>query len=397
MDDFRTISVRGSFLTCPRCFAENDKTSSIEQMRSQMRSGRPDERAALVARCIGCDLEILVVAYGDGRVEAVDISPYDDVQEEAISPDEIPAAPGPKTNEEAISRYEEGLKQFGEGNYQEAYTYWRAAHDWFSIRPDSLGMASGLLSNMGMALSRLHNPTEALTCFERALSGMDQDESPEGYAIVLNNIGGAYLHLGRMVEAEEYHRRAYELHVSKGSEEGLVARERHNLAFAYGKIASQCLRAEELDKAIESVRQAAALYDEPALVKHGSLYFLMLGNLLRRKGDQVRAQLDLEAALGLYQEALHYHETAKAHELLALQDSDRLSEVNRELGRIDQALETMQKSDELLETLSKRPPMSLTMWKKRGRFALALRRVVQRLLALFMGWGSSVRGKKDEL
>jgi len=397
LDNSRTIPVKGALLTCPRCFAENDKSTSIERMRSEMKSGRRDQQGTLVARCIACDVEILVVCHGDGRTDVVDISPYEDVQEEAISPNEIPAAPSPKTDDQATSSYEEGLKHFRDGHYQEAYAYWRAAYDWFCIRPDSSGMASGLLSNVGMALSRLQNPCEALCYFERALSGMDQDESPEAYATVLNNIGGAYLHLGRMDQAEEYHRRAYELHVSKGSEEGLLARERHNLAFTYAKMAWRRLRSKELDKAIESVRHAAALYDEPALVAQGRLYFLMLGNLLRRKGDQIRAQLNFEGALGYYQEAFHYHERAEADELLVLQDSNRLSEVNRELGRIDQALETMEKSDELLEALSKRPPMPLAMFKKRGRFALTLRRVIQRVSALFTGYGSSVRDKTDEL
>lgn len=396
MDDSRTVPVQGALLTCPRCFAESDKTQSIEHMRSQMNSGRPDKRSALVARCIGCDLPILVVSHADGRVEALDSDPYDDATEDGVSSNQIAAAPGAKTDDAATSRYEEGQKLFENGNYRDAFAYWRAAHDWLSMRPDSTEIVSALLSNMGMALSRLHSPEDALSCFQGALSAMDENDSPPAYATVLNNIGGAYLHLGRMDEAEEYHRRAYELHVSKGSDKGLVARERHNLAFVYATIASRRFRVKELDTAIESVRRATDLYDGPDLAEQGSLYFLMLGNLLRRKGDEAKAQLDFDGALVHYEEALQYHETAKAHEQLRLQCADRLSGVNRELGRIDQALDTMQKSDELRETLSKRPPVPLFMWRRRGHFSQALHRIVQLVGAPFSRKQSIARRTQDE-
>ncbi|GAG36226.1 unnamed protein product, partial [marine sediment metagenome] len=90
---FRSAPLPGSLLTCPQCFTENDKSPSIERTRALAERGRSDEKAALCARCIGCNLELLVVVHGDGRTEYLDVNPYEEAEEERGAFGGVPTVP----------------------------------------------------------------------------------------------------------------------------------------------------------------------------------------------------------------------------------------------------------------------------------------------------------------
>lgn len=378
MSESRLVEANARTLTCRRCLAENDKTSVVRQAQSQLQGGNQD-RMLLVASCIGCGSPILVATQTDGRVEILDDDPDNARAEDATASHEIGLLPIPAEEETATALYEQAAKHFAADNFRDAFACWRAAHEWFSERSTSPEMIASVLSNMGMALSKLHNPEEALPLFEQALLAMDVDDNPEMYATILNNIGGAHLHLGNLSEAERFHRQAYELHLARGSDAGLVIRERHNLAFVYAEEARRRLRADDLDGAVAHVRQATDLYAESNDETRESLFFLMLGNLLCRKGDFARDLGDLELALQLYEEALHQHSVAETGAELRLMVAQKLAAAYRQAGQFDQALRVMEEVDELLEVLSRSRKASLSTWKRRGLMSRLARSVVERL------------------
>lgn len=368
MTSFRSIPSQGFVLICPRCLTENDKSDLIRQTGRQIRR---TTNVLVVARCAGCELEMpLKLTLPEGNIETVDVDPYRDVAAVTIGSEEIPFVEEPRTEAEANHAYQNGEAAFEREDYLQAYACWRAAREWHETRSEGW-INAAILSNMGMALSRLRAPTMALPCFEDALHIMDMQVDSDAYATVLNNVGFAYVHLGQMREAEKYHRRAYELRRECGSSETLIARDRHNLAFTYAKLASRNAVSGELDMAIRSARQAVALYDEQDFTSDGRSYIVMLGNLLRRNGDvAVRADRPVEA-IELYREALAVHEQAGINAELLVAGYDRLAHLERDLGLLDQSLLTMQRSDALAErVMHKSAP--LVLMKKRKPIATRL-------------------------
>lgn len=362
MDNPKTMPVREDHLACQHCFADNDKTHLIEKMRAQLEN---DAKSVLMARCIACKMEFMILIDAKGQCELVDINPYEELEQKKLNLDKIPNLPIAKNDAEALSMFQEGIKHFENQNYPSAYASWRAAQEWFLKQPQSKAESCALLSNIGIALDRMGDTKEAISCYESALLMMNQNEKPDEYATVLNNLGAAYLHLGRMSDAEKYHKQAYELHVQHGKDEALLLRERDNLAFTYAKIGSQYFRLDDLENSVRATRSAAALFDVgQSAATQGALHYLRLGNLLLRKGEQLIQRLDFSAALGCFEEALLSHEIAKAPELVILRDANCLSEVYRKLGDIDKALDAMQKVEELRETLKKMQTPSLTVFKK---------------------------------
>ncbi|MCX5643468.1 MAG: tetratricopeptide repeat protein [Phycisphaerae bacterium] len=216
------IAVARTILTCPNCLTENDKSTLIGPVLAEARRQRSRGKALLVARCIGCQFPLPIEVHKDGRVEHLDLDSDVQAEEYQAPLDEVPEVDIPMNEKQANTAYRKGLRYFKDNNYPCAYAHWKAAHRWFSRKQTAKQMTSALMSNMGMALGNMHDYARALICFENALLDMDQDRDPDAYATIVNNIGGTHLKLGNMREAEEYHKRAYELHLSQGADKSAL-------------------------------------------------------------------------------------------------------------------------------------------------------------------------------
>jgi tetratricopeptide (TPR) repeat protein len=350
---------------------ESDKSATIAQARMQQTLGTA-KKVCIVVRCVGCEFEIPLILSDKRAVGVLKLDPYNDVKPAAVEIDRIPAVPVALNDDDAYDRYSKGLAAFQQEDYERAYAFWRAAYGWYAGRPEGTLPAPALLSNMGMALSRLNAPERALECFHAVLRTMDPAADRGMYATVLNNIGAAYLHLGRMDQAEEYHRRAYECHLEHGSSDpALVARDRHNLAFTYAKLVTREVSSGDLEAAVRHARQAVGLFHADELRTEARAYCLMLGNVERRQGDAAAKANRTSEAIAHYREAMTIHEQAgAASEVLAL-DYSRLAQVQRSVGLLNEALLTLQRLDELLEEVGRRR-VPLSMFKMRNRVANVL-------------------------
>src|SRR5712692_3146322 len=113
MSDLETTPLQNSLVFCPRCLTENDKSALVARMRAQQ-AERGDEKAVLIARCIGCELAIPLIVLGDDKVEAFDVDPYKDVEQATIAPDALPPAPVAQSDDAAYDRYQVGQAAFQE-------------------------------------------------------------------------------------------------------------------------------------------------------------------------------------------------------------------------------------------------------------------------------------------
>jgi tetratricopeptide (TPR) repeat protein len=189
-----------------------------------------------------------------------------------------------------------------------------------------------------------------------------------------------------MDEAEEYHRRAYEAHLANPSDPTLLERERHNLAFTYIEMARRLAHTGAIDDAIRRARQATALSEKTAAGEDRVVHFALLGNLLRRKGEDAARTGQWQDAINLYREAIAVHESAALDSPLLTDDYERLARIQRESGDLDGSLATLNHADALRDDLRMRPPQSLMMQRPQPLTA-AFRRVAARLRVLFRRGG----------
>jgi tetratricopeptide (TPR) repeat protein len=316
---------------------------------------KSQEKGALVANCIGCKAQMLITLTSDGSAEYVPInddeeSDKNDVQEQVESDAVNDAA----NEEEAFAQYERGSKCFEDKAFIDAFAYWRSAYKWFSMNSTDLLLIAGMLNNMGMVKSRLGTPTEALCCYEQALELLSgEEEHKDGvYATVLNNIGGAYLHIGDLVKAEEFHRRAYELHLNNPSDPNLTKRERENLVFVYKKISALNFKNADYRNAINHEKLCVEIYERAGDIDNLKFHYLRIGNLFRRLGRSEKLSTNFELVLKTYQEALNYHQKADANPLICLEDLKLISEIYRNLGRIEGSIAAMQKIEVISSKLT---------------------------------------------
>lgn len=380
----QTVAPQKVLVTCPRCLSENDKTSLVTQTLARTATER-QKKVMVIAQCGGCALEVPLMLVDDGQVEVVDVDPYRDVEEVDLDLSDLPPVPAVVSAEQAERTTQEGNDAFTREDYPQAYSSWRAAREWHASRPEARRTAAALLSNMGMALNRMHAPSAAISCFEEALRDMNPSENPDHYATVLNNIGAAYLHLGRMKRAVEFHRRAYEVHLQYPSDTTLLARERSNLAFTHAKDASRRMEAKDIDAAIDAARRAVALYEGSASGLESRTYQALLGSLLKKKADSSSLRKQWSEAIGLYSEAAVVHERGGVAAELLLADYDAMARAQQEAGLLEQSLTTMQRSAVLAKARTRTLPLMLT---RRSRYARAFLRAVARMRSFFVPRGS---------
>jgi tetratricopeptide (TPR) repeat protein len=154
-----------------------------------------------------------------------------------------------------------GNELFKSGDFEKAYRAWGEAALWYRQDASQQRTAHAFFSNAGMSLVRLNLNARAISCFQSALAGIREEDDPEGYATILNNIGAAFLHIGHWDEAERYHRDAYEVHLCHGAQGELLDRERMNLAYTYARRARISYKSADVDLSESYARNAAALFD----------------------------------------------------------------------------------------------------------------------------------------
>ena len=111
-----------------------------------------------------------------------------------------------------------------------------------------------MCSGLGVALSAVRRPVEALQHLERALVLMRAGGDRRGQAMALNNIALAYGQLGQLDAAADRYRQAHDLHLAEGHAAG-VALALHNLGYTYGQMGLEDPAFDHLDRALALARE----------------------------------------------------------------------------------------------------------------------------------------------
>jgi tetratricopeptide (TPR) repeat protein len=337
------VPVDGTVMTCPACLTPNDKRFTIAN--TVTKHPGQGSRIALIARCAECG-QIFHTRF---HIEAQAIDVYylqgEDVEGRQPLADADSSA---TTFELAIARYEEGMSLLGKGDFLAAYTRFSAAYAW--LRNNDLGeqgrrFLAALLNNMGHALDKLRYPGNALKFHRLALDACDPDDY-DNYGMILNNIGAAFLHLGELSQAQEFHQKAYELHAEHSQDRDLVRGSRSNLAFVHRSRAAYFANLPDLISAIGHARRAVDLDMQQDKEGDPPISQLLLGNLLASFASSALSAGDLRESRDAYAEAAQLHLHAGALRL-ALDEYQALSKTQRSLDQVDDAIESLRIADEL--------------------------------------------------
>lgn len=192
----------------------------------------------------------------------------------------------PKTHDGAVALNTLGTTFFDTG-------YHTAARDLYepslaiaeSLGPDAAELVETLLNNLGQVLGRTGDLQRARDLLERAVQ-MRGRRAPDtvAHAIVLDNLGAVYAHLGELGQAEAHHQRALRIFSrARGAFDGDLATTLGNLSGVY-MIRRDLERAEAFRlRALDVHARARGLASPEALLEMSALVAIYL-----EKGDQER-------------------------------------------------------------------------------------------------------------
>ncbi|WP_234389813.1 ATP-binding protein [Streptomyces sp. XC 2026] len=242
-------------------------------------------------------------------------------------------------------------------------------HDWLvageigvrAVR--RLGNRQGearLLDYLGMGHMKLHALTESRHCHEAALTVWRELGDHRGEAESLNLLGLVELRTRRLDAAQEHFERAGLLFRERG--------ERQREAMTLANRAAALLQAGHLPQAAEDAGAALAIHREPEVRRS-------VGNALRILSEIHCAQGEIEAALGLAEEALEIaldlrSPVMEGYWLITLGDAQR------EAGRHADALASYQRSATLHRRLGNRSREAMA-WHGAGQTYRAMDRAAE--------------------
>lgn len=338
----------GTVVTCPQCLTLNDKKHAIANTFAKLPPG-PGNKPVLLGRCTACDMQLLIHI----RTEAKAADIYYLNGEDYINRPALPEASEPiNTFEASLERYQKGISNYEKGEYEAAYASLIPAYRWAVKQNfDMHGrlFVSVLANTIGESLRKLRYPEEALAFINSALEFCDPSDY-ENYGTILNNIGGAYLHLGNLDLAETYHREAFELHRGKSRNTVLIGRSRSNLCFVYRAQAASHASKDDLDSATTYARRSFELEEQLVDAEEAKISIILLGNLLMKTANKNAIIGQLAASIDAYREAAALHVRAGLRRL-ALDDYSAIAKMQRELGLVDDAVETLDLIEELADEI----------------------------------------------
>jgi tetratricopeptide (TPR) repeat protein len=344
MNSLRTSTIEGTVVNCPRCLTPNDKKRTLAEALVKLPSG--GKRSVIVARCVACDMQILLTM----TIQAMASDVYYLNNEQSEERSELPElSDSVSTIAAAFEQYQEGLAHYQSEEYTSAYSCLSAAYEWAArqeLDRDGRLFVGALANNIGQALGKLHYHEKALEYFHSGLEICDRSDA-ENYGIILNNIGAAYLHLGRLDLAEQYHGDAYRLHAENQHDSpSFVGQSLINLVFTYEAQAASYADQSDLNMAVAYARKAVELSFKSEDDQQVRIANAMLATLSSQKGSEAFAAGRLEESVSSYDEAAHLHSKVGAA-LLEIDDYDGLARAQRELGRVDDYVETLRLIEEL--------------------------------------------------
>ena len=345
----------GTVVTCPQCLTQNDKKFAIADMFAKVPRGR-GIRSALLGHCTTCGMQLVIRISVEAKAPDIYYLNGEDYVDRPALPE---ISESINTLEASLENYQKGLSSYEKGEYAEAYVSLMSAYTW-AVRQtfDKRGrlFVSALANLIGESLEKLRHPEEALPFVNRALEFCDPLDY-ENYGTILNNIGGVYLHLGKLDLAEKYHREAYELHNGRSRNTRLTGLSRFNLSFVYRALAAWHASKDDLGSATSYARSSLELDEQSDDPEKARISIALLSNLLILQANQDATTGQLAASIYLYREAAALHVRAGLKDL-ALDDYSALVRIQRELGLIDDAVETLGLIEELSDQIEQNSNIS---------------------------------------
>ncbi|MEW6616167.1 MAG: CHAT domain-containing tetratricopeptide repeat protein [Thermodesulfobacteriota bacterium] len=226
-----------------------------------------------------------------------------------------------QSNEEAIRLYDQGVKAYKYGRYQEALKYFNRSLEICRELNIPQGIAVNL-NNIGTVYDSLGQHEKALSYYEGALKIYRELDMPKDIATCLNNIGEVYRSLGQYEKALSYH------------EEALKIKKELNIP----KDIATCLNnIGEVYRFLGKYEKALSYHEEALRIRREVKIPEYIARSLNNIGEVYRF-------LGKYEKALSYHEEAFKirRELNIPQDIamslNNIGEVYRSLGQYEKAL-----------------------------------------------------------
>jgi tetratricopeptide (TPR) repeat protein len=229
-----------------------------------------------------------------------------------------------------------GLIAEDEGRLRDAFTEYHEALEIWPGADDPAGEAQ-TLSNLGQVLLKVGQANEALDALNRALALLDKKNQREIRFEVLDGAGLAHQQLGFAKKALLMYEAALKL-ATKSSEK---ARIRHRIGILYRD-------EKDYDRATEELSKARSIAEAEGDIQWDAFSLADLAHIENLRGQNEDALRDFEKAFSLWQamsDAL-----PKSSILLGR------AEVLRDLGRLDEAIETARQSIRFVEDIRSNLP-----------------------------------------
>lgn len=224
-----------------------------------------------------------------------------------------------------------GLVAEDEGRLHDAFTEYHIALEIWPKAGDPVGEAQSL-SNLGQVLLKVGQAEEALVFLSRALILLDQKNQREVRLEVLDGAGMANYYLGSKPKALLMYEAALKL-ARKPLDE---ARIRHRIAIV-------CVAEKNFDKATEELKRTLSLAKAERSIQWEAFSLADLAHIENLRGQNEAALRDFERAFDLWQAMPD--DLPKSTILLGK------AETLRDLGRLDEAIETAQQSISFVEAV----------------------------------------------